>query len=234
MTMPDESLIANFDPFDIMDKESARLSEFFGSLDAAGWKTGTRCEGWTRREMIAHLASGEAYTRACLDDALQPLFEEGQKAGATDLDGFNDWAIRMRADRAPDDVLAEWQEANANSRAGLRRRGRGGTMTTSVGPYPVGWQAFYLASEYAIHADDMDVPVPDENTPDRRAWRLAFGTFALQEQDKPVTVDSRNGKQIVRSEGRELILSDDDFIEATAGRLKTIDDAWQQTLRALA
>lgn len=232
--MPDESLIAAIDPFDNMDGECARLYDFFSSLDAESWTKDTRCEGWTRREIVAHLAAGETYNRACLDDEVQALFEEGRKAGVTDMDSFNDWTIRIRADRSADEVLAEWRGANEHFRTEMRRRGRDGKVATSVGPYPVGWQAFHLASEYATHADDMDVPVPDPDRAGRLAWRLAFSKFALQEVEKPVEVESVDGTQTVRTAGRELTLSDHDFVEAVTARLKTIDDDWQQALRALA
>ncbi|MGH7858709.1 MAG: maleylpyruvate isomerase N-terminal domain-containing protein, partial [Candidatus Binatia bacterium] len=147
--MPDESLIADFDPFDIMDEECARLYDFFRSLDAGAWKEDTRCEGWTRREIVAHLAAGESYNRACLDDKVKELFEEASKAGAKGMDAFNAWTIDLRADKTADEVLEEWRSANEHFRTEMRRRGRDGKVATSVGPYPVGWQAFHLASEYA-------------------------------------------------------------------------------------
>ena len=43
----------------------------------------------------------------------------------------------------------------------MRELGVGGTMASSVGPYPVDLMAFHIASEYATHADDMDVPIDE-------------------------------------------------------------------------
>src|SRR5438309_1336319 len=88
--MVDTSPLKPFDPFDLMDVESKRLVDFFDSLDVNGWKHDTRCDGWTRREIVSHLAAGETYNRACLDDKVQQLFEEAEKKGEiSSADGKN-------------------------------------------------------------------------------------------------------------------------------------------------
>lgn len=230
----DTSGLKPFDPFDLMDAESKRLVDFFASLDEAGWAQGTRCEGWRRREIVAHLAAGEAYNGACLDGRVQELFEEYEKKGATDLNSFNDVTVRERADRTADEVLVEWRGANDYTRTEMRKRGRDGTLATSVGPYPVELQAFHLASEYATHADDMGVPIADGERADRLAWRLAFSTFAVGEAEKPAQVRTAGEKVTVKAGGKEATLSPSDFVEAVSGRLKTIDQELQDALRALA
>jgi hypothetical protein len=103
-----------------------------------------------------------------------------------------------------------------------------------VGPYPIELQAFHLASEYATHADDMDAPVSESEREGRLAWRLAFSRVALEEAEKPVQVESANGNHKVSADGKEATLSDADFVEAVTARLKTIDPALQDALRALA
>ena len=232
--MADKSILNPFNPFDLMDVETKRLLEFFDGLDAKGWTKDTRCEGWRRREIAAHLAAGETYNHACLDDRVKELFEEAARNGATDLNGFNDWTVRIREHKTAEDVVMEWRGANARTREEFRKRGLDGTLPTSVGPYPIDLQAFHLASEYATHADDMGVAVPDSERYQRLGWRLAFSRFAVQEAEKPAEIESRNGKNTVRAAGKEIVLSDEDFVEAVAGRLKTIDDDLQDALRALA
>lgn len=232
--MVDTSSLKPFDPLDIMDAECTRLVDFFASLTEDEWKRDTRCEGWTRREIVAHLAAGETYNRACLDDKVQALFEDAAKHGATDMNSFNDWTVKQRADRTADEVLLEWRGANDHTRTEFRKRGRDGTIATSVGPYPIELQAFHLASEYATHADDMDVPIPDADRARRLGWRLAFSKVALVEGEKPVEVEAEDSNVAVVFEGNRTVLTAADFVEAVTARLKTIPPELQDALRALA
>jgi len=232
--MVDTASLKPFDPFDIMDTESKRLADFFSSLDASGWMQDTRCEGWRRRDLVAHLAAGETYNRACLEDRVQSLFEEAAKNGATDMDSFNAWTVKIRTGRTAEDVLNEWIEANAYTRSEMRKRGRDGTIATSVGPYSVELQAFHLGSEYATHADDMGVPIAGSDAYRRLAWRIAFSKVALQEADKPVEIETADRRVLVRAGDKEQILTDEEFVDAVSARLKKIDPELQDALRALA
>jgi len=230
----DTTTLKPFDPFDLMDDESNRLAYFFATLDADGWMKDTRCEGWTRRDLVAHLAAGETYNRACLDDKVQELFQEAAQNGATDMNSFNAWTVKIRRSKTAQSVLNEWIESNAYTRSEMRKRGRDGTVATSVGPYPVELQAFHLASEYATHADDMGVPIPASDRFRRLAWRLAFSKVALVEAEKPVAVESRDRRILVRAGDKEQIMSDEDFVDAVSARFKKIDPELQDALRALA
>src|SRR5258708_39431581 len=80
--MPPPPLPDGIDPFNLLDTEQDRVGRFLASLDGAGWEAGTDCAGWRRREMVAHLAGGEVYNLACLDDRLADLFAEAGAAGA--------------------------------------------------------------------------------------------------------------------------------------------------------
>jgi uncharacterized protein (TIGR03083 family) len=230
----DTSGLRPFDPFDLMDAECRRLVDFFASLDEKGWAQDTRCEGWRRREIVSHLAAGETYNRACLDDEVQQFFEDYAKRGGTDLNSFNDVTVKERAERTADEVLSEWRGTNDYTRSEMRKRGRDGSIATSVGPYPVELQAFHLASEYATHADDMGVPISDDDKAKQLAWRLAFSKIAVEEAKKPVQISSDGGQVTVKAGEKQATLSESDFVEAVAARLKTIDPELQDALRALA
>lgn len=232
--MVDTSDVADLDPFELMDTESERLYGFFSSLDGDEWKPDTRCEGWRRREIVSHLAGGDTYHTACLDDTISDLFAEGARNGATDGDSFNAWMVKLRGDRAAKDVLEEWWTLNSDVRKRMRERGRDGTMSSSVGPYPVGLMGFHLASEYATHYDDMDGPLSDADRDARTTWREKVSLFALKENEKPVDLEKTADGYAVRSGGKEVILSAYDLVEAVTARLKTIDLDLQQALRALA
>jgi uncharacterized protein (TIGR03083 family) len=205
------------DPVDLMDREAQRIERFYAALDEAGWAAPTRCADWNRRQLLAHLAAVDDYTRAGLDGALAEL---SARAGVTSMDDFNAWGVRVRDGLDPAELLATWRAGAADNRRRLRERGLDGTLDTSVGPYPVGQQAFYLASELAIHADDAAVPVTAEEQAERTGWRARFAMVALAEADRGVTVESVPGRHLVGLDGEAVAVDDDDFVAATAGRLR--------------
>lgn len=232
--MVDKSDLAGLDPFDILDTESERVARFFEGLDDNGWTKDTRCEGWRIRELLSHLAGVETYHLACLNDDVQGWIERGRSLGATDMNSFNNVLVRERADRAAEEVLAEWRTSNAEVRRRMRELGPQATMSSSVGPYPVDLMGFHIDSEYATHADDMDVPIDADERARRTAWREKVSLFALKESEKPVELQRTGEGYVVRAGDKEATLSAEDFVEAVTARLKTIDPELQDTLRALA
>ena len=223
--MIDDSELRDLDPFDLMDAEGRRLDGFFATLDGDDWLRPTRCAGWRRRELLAHLAASEDYNRATIDGSLAEFLARGTAAGAADLDGFNDWGVRVRAERSPEELLAEWREASTANRRGLRVLGWDGTLQTAgAGPYPAGRQALHLAQEFAIHADDMGVPVADGERRLRGEWQARFARFTLREYGRDVEVESDGaGMNRVRGGGAEVSIDDEGLVTACSGRLP--DDA---------
>jgi hypothetical protein len=92
-----------------------------------------------------------------------------------------------------------------------------------VGPYPARWQAFHLASELATHADDVGVPVTDAEAAGRADWRRRFAVFVLSEMKPEVGVTPVEGGTKVRAGDDEAVLSDDELIAVTNGRLAADD-----------
>jgi hypothetical protein len=169
--------------------------------------------------MLSHLAGVEDYNRACLDDDLKSLFVRAGELGVSDLDSFNAWLVELYGARPTEEVIEQWRAANAAFRAEMRARGREGSMTTSVGPYPVWLQAFHLAMEYATHADDIGAAVNADERDTRRAWRVRFARFAIAELEKPVEIEAAAGRNVVRAGGEQAELDDDELVDASQGRL---------------
>jgi uncharacterized protein (TIGR03083 family) len=215
---PDDSELIGLDPYDLLDGEARRLARFFSSLPEEGWKEPTRCEGWSVRDMLAHLASNEHYHHACLDDTLDEFLTRGLEAGATDLAGFNEWGIRAYDDRSPDEILAEWTADNAETVRRMRERD-GGTMTTMVPDYPVRLQAFHTATELATHADDAGVPPTPGEAAARTDWRARFNRFAVAEVERDVEILPVDGRNRVKRGNVEAELTDAELVDAVAGRL---------------
>lgn len=229
----DEAELADLNPFDLLAAEAARIDRFYSGLSDAEWQAPTRCAGWNRRDLLAHLAGVEDYTEANLRNATKELFAEAKAGG---LESFNEWGIAQRATLSSAQVLEEWRALVAQNDAELRRRGPDALVDTSVGPYPLGRQAFFLASERAIHADDAGVPVPPHEREARLSWRLRFGRSALTEmrQDSDLSLVSDRGAHVIRFGSAEVRLADDQFVEALSGRLPETVDVPESLRKALA
>ncbi|GAA0943533.1 maleylpyruvate isomerase family mycothiol-dependent enzyme [Nonomuraea longicatena] len=228
-------LLKRYDPFDIFDFEAARLDSFFAGLDAEGWARPSRCEGWTVRDVLGHLAGEEMYNHAALDGTVKQLMGRMSSEGITGFNEFNEWCVAGRRGLPVEEVLAEWREKNAQTRARMRGRGRDGTLDTMVGDYPVGAQAFHYDSEYATHADDVGAPVSGEERAARDAWRVAVGRFALAEQEAEVEIEQTADQVRVRTDGASADLSYPEFVAATVGRAgDALDPRLAAALRCLA
>jgi uncharacterized protein (TIGR03083 family) len=207
MPTVDEPELAELDPFDLMAGEAARIGAFYRGLAAAeDWRTPTRCAGWNRRDLLAHLAGVEDDTAARLIGSTLPASYVSEAA------------ITRRAHLRDEDILAEWRELVERNDAELRGRGAQATLPGPGGaPYPLGRWAFHLASERAIHADDAGVPIGAAERETRLDWRLRFARSALTElTNGQVGVVADRGAQIVHfngeSTGDGVRLHDDQFV----------------------
>lgn len=230
---PDEAHLDGFDPYDALDAEAEALHQWIGGLadDDPVWDQPSRCEGWSVRDVLAHLVAVEDYHHACLDGRVQQYIEEGMAAGFTSLDEFNQAGVDAHAGTPPQELTAAWAAADAETRRGFRERD-GGDVDSSVGSYPARWQAFHVATELATHADDMGRPVAPEEAADRLAWRAAFSRFALTEKDGDATVEAVAEGTHVVTRGADVVVDDATLIEGLVGRLP--DDADPAVRSALA
>ena len=234
----DAAALAGLNPFGIFDVEAARLDHFFAGLDAAGWARPSRCAGWSVQDVLGHLAGEELYNHACLNDDLDGFRAMVRAAGITGgFNEFNQWCVRQRRGLPAAEVLAEWREANAETRHRMAALGRDAPLMTAAGPYPAGLQAMHYSSECATHADDIGAPVAPGEEPGRTAWRVSFGQYALDEQNSPAKVFPGRHTMTVQLGDLTVELTAEDFVEATVGRLPDgypLDPALRDALRCLA
>ena len=216
--MTDDRDLDGLDPYDLMDTEAARLDGFFAGLDEAAWSRPTRCAGWTVRDLLAHLVASEDYNSASLNGTVGDFLGSLGARGATDLTSANELGIRDLDDRTPAQLIDDWRTVNGATRAGFRDRD-GTDVDTSVGAYSARWQAFHLAFELAVHADDVGVPVSAGERDARLAWQTKFGRFALKELNKDLAIEPGNGTTHVKGDGLDVDLPDAEFVEAVAARV---------------
>ncbi|MEZ5136720.1 MAG: maleylpyruvate isomerase N-terminal domain-containing protein [Acidimicrobiales bacterium] len=184
----------------------------------------SRCVGWSRHDLLAHLDATEEYFHAGLAGTVGELFARYAAAGVTDLHAANAQGVAARADIADGELLTQWSTAAAETRAGMRARD-GGEVDTSVGAYPTRWQAFHIAGELAIHADDLGVPVAEDEAAARLAWRTRFSCFALAET-KPGSEATIVDDHLVRVhtvDGADHELDAATFVAAVAAAGRYVD-----------
>lgn len=215
--MADQRGLEGRDPYELMDRESERLSTRFASLGAADWAVPSGCEGWSVRDLLAHLVAVEEYFGACLGWTVGELMQRYGEAGATSLDDVNAIGVANSEGKKPEELLATWAERNGANRAGWRAADRN-DVDTSVGAYPGRLQAFHIAFEYAIHANDAHTPVSDDERDARQDWLAAIAWFALTEVQAGTTVERNNGGYVVRFGDDEVTVERDDFVAGVSGR----------------
>ncbi|HZE41447.1 MAG TPA: maleylpyruvate isomerase family mycothiol-dependent enzyme [Stackebrandtia sp.] len=203
-------------PFDLLDAEAARVDRFFDGLTAPQWRVETRCAGWDRKDMAAHLIRIEDYIRTGLDDTVGDHFAEG--GSSVGYERLNDILVERYRDTPVAEVLSQWRDRAAAQHPRLRERGVDGSIGTAVGDYPCGRQTFYFASEYAIHADDMGVPITADERAGRLRWRRDFTLDALREYGR-VTVTAAGDDFRVAAAGTSARLTAAELVEGAAGRL---------------
>ncbi len=216
--MTDDRDLEGLNPYDLMDAEASRIDAYLSGVDAAVWTQSSRCAGWSVRDVLAHLLASEQYNAACLSASVGELLESWGARGATDLPSANELGIRDLDGRPSEELLGDWRSVNGATRAGFRGRD-GDDVDSSVGPYPARWQAFHLAFELAVHADDIGVPVTAAELVERDAWQAQFGRFALLELNKDLQIEAGDATTRVKGDGLDVDLPDAVFVQAVAARL---------------
>jgi uncharacterized protein (TIGR03083 family) len=78
------------------------------------WEAESLSPGWRNRDIVAHLAAMEVAAAAVVGGESPTEFEEFSKTlegGQFDLDAFNEWSVRRRAQESFRSIVAEWGQA---------------------------------------------------------------------------------------------------------------------------
>lgn len=131
---------------------------------------------------------------------------------------------------SPQEVLQEWEARQALVRWAWGKIGVDGRIPTSVGRYPLRLQVWHLAREYAIHADDMEVPMSQRERKLQLRWRIAFGLFAAREEGEPVNVELGGDDVYLRHDGAVHRLTPETFTAYLTNRPQQLKDPKQRAL----
>ena len=216
--MAGASWITKTDPFPFYDREVTRLRRHLRQLDPAGWRAPSHCRGWSVKDVVSHLATDEVYNEACLDGTLDGLDFSGG------LNGWNDRGVHSRLRKTPEEVLAEWTQRQQGVRRRWGQIGPKGKIDTSIGPYSLRLQVWHLAREYAIHADDIRVPVPARERAARLRWRTLFGLFAARENGESLDARLRDGTVRLTHRGKVEDLDLETFVAYLGNRPQHLQD----------
>ena len=193
-------------------------------LKGATWAARSHCRGWSVKDIVAHLSTDEVYNQACLDGTMRQLPFSGG------LTGWNGRGVRIRRGMSPLETLQEWEARQDRVRRAWGKIGLNGRIPTSVGRYPLRLQVWHLAQEYAIHADDIEVPMPSRDRQAQLRWRAVFGLFAAEEYGEPVDAQlERDGVRLHRA-GKDIELDLEAFIAYLTNRPQQLKDARQRAL----
>ena len=174
--------------------------------------------------MVAHLSTDEVYNQAGVDRTLDALPFSGG------LTGWNGRGVRIRRGLSPLETLQDWEARQERVRRAWGKIGLDGRIETSVGRYPLRLQVWHLAREYAIHADDIEVPMSPHERRAQLRWRVAFGLFASREEGEPVDADLAGDRVRLRSHGRDYELDLESFIAYLTNRPQQLKDSKQRAL----
>jgi uncharacterized protein (TIGR03083 family) len=92
--------------------ERARLGRTIQYADPSAWDRPSPCVGWSNRDILAHLEAQDAVAAQVVGREAPAEFDAFRRANDGDLwvDGFNEWAVTVRAERSTRELIAGWGE----------------------------------------------------------------------------------------------------------------------------
>ena len=90
--------------------------------------------------------------------------------------------------------------------------------------YPLILQVWHLAREYAIHADDIEVPMSAGDRREQLRWRAAFGLFAAREEGEAIEATLEDERATLRHDGRDDELDLETFVAYLTDRPQQLKD----------
>src|SRR5712692_10397220 len=132
-----------------MRDERERLVAYLESLPEAAWDKPTLCEGWSVRDMVAHL----------IGNATDIVAQNLDGAGSVE---YNQRQIDERAGRSPAELLAEWAEQGPALEAGIEALDDDFWNAPYLELGTVGTALQRLVEDIWVHAQDIRITLGDK------------------------------------------------------------------------
>jgi uncharacterized protein (TIGR03084 family) len=175
--------------------QHAELDEVLEGLDAAGWATPSRCDGWTVSDVVLHLAQTDEMARASFEGRLAEHVESVASiwAEASDVDeGAGRMVALEREQQTPDEIYERWRDGAAALRAAYAALDPSARVLWVAGELAARSLLTTRLAECWIHTGDVAEPLGVELAPTDRlrpiarlAWRTLPYAFARAGRDAP-------------------------------------------------
>jgi uncharacterized protein (TIGR03083 family) len=158
----------------IAQAERAALGRTIQYTAPEAWGKPSRLDGWTLKDVVAHLAASERVASAALGSEPAAEVEEFLRDGGDlTIDAFNDYAVRRRAETPLRDLVVEWgrHADTALARAGAIPADDWGSAHVSwlAGEVPARSLLQSRVMEWWVHGEDIragaDLPPRAEHWP---------------------------------------------------------------------
>ena len=103
-----------------LETDAAAVAEAVSGLPDRRWNAGVYENGWTARQLLAHLAAIEWTYPKLIDRAREAPSAPAAGGGGFDMDAYNRRQVEKRADASVADLLDEFSSNRAATIAALR------------------------------------------------------------------------------------------------------------------
>ena len=112
----------------ILHAERSRLGRSVQYADPTTWDSASPCQGWTNRDLMAHLAAQDTAAAQLLGGEVAEELDAFREANGGDLwvDGLNEWSIGVRSELPSSTTSTSYVTPAASrvSRSSCARMGR--------------------------------------------------------------------------------------------------------------
>jgi uncharacterized protein (TIGR03083 family) len=93
--------------------ERQRLGRTMQFTEPAAWDQDSVCSGWRNRDIVAHLAAQDIAAAQLMAGEPAVEFDAFRQANDGDLwvNGFNEWAVKVRDEQPTRQMITEWGQA---------------------------------------------------------------------------------------------------------------------------
>lgn len=140
--------------------ERERLGRTIQFVPPPSWERGSACAGWRNRDVVAHLAAQDAAAAEVIGGEPAEEFEAFRAANGGDfwVDGFNEWAVGVRAEVPTREILTAWGRAASlllERAADLTDEGWGRRVPWIAGDIGVRYLIQSRVIEWWLHGEDI-------------------------------------------------------------------------------